>query len=115
MTSPEGSDLEARVGRLEDEIVLLRSRVERAGENAAAARILAGGADTDVADVRTELRAHRQSLNALRETQVEMAGQLAVVSERMDDMNARMETGFATVNTGMAQIVALLEGMGGAE
>lgn len=101
MSSPEGNDLEARVGRLEEEIVRLRSRVERAGENAAAARILAGGADADVADVRTEMRAFRQSLNALRETQVEMS--------------ERMEAGFATVNTGMAQIVDLLRGMGDAE
>ncbi len=98
MTNPEGGDLEARVGRLEEEVVRLRARVERAGENAAAARILAGGADADVADVRTEMRAFRQSLNALRETQVEMS--------------ERMEGGFATVNTGMAQVVALLQGMG---
>ena len=40
--------------------------------DAAAARVLAGGVDRDMSVIRVEMRAHRQSLEALREMQVEM-------------------------------------------
>lgn len=71
----------------------------RLREEAAAGRALAALADRDVSEVRTELRGHNQVLNALRETQLEQ-GQ-------------RMDRGFATLSTGMAQITALLTNLAG--
>lgn len=85
-------DIEARLTSLEREVTRLR-------EEAAAARALAALADRDVSEVRTELRGHNQVLNALRETQLEQ-GQ-------------RMDSGFATLSTGMAQITALLTNLAG--
>ncbi|HSZ29422.1 MAG TPA: hypothetical protein VK784_06645 [Pseudonocardiaceae bacterium] len=65
-------DLESRVTSLEHEVVRLREQVAITSSDAAAARVLASGADRDVSEVRAELRAHTQGLNALRETQLEL-------------------------------------------
>ncbi|OJY39534.1 MAG: hypothetical protein BGP03_30945 [Pseudonocardia sp. 73-21] len=51
-------------------------------------------ADRDVSEVRSELRAHTRTLNALRETQAEFGRRLGGVEMR----------------SGVAQIVALLGG-----
>lgn len=128
MSNPDG-ELAERVRHLEEQVARLQARVDRADENAAAARILAGGADRDVSDMRTELTAHRQALNALRETQVEhqtemragfamMNREFAMVNDEFAKVNqefakvdagfAEMRRMFATVNTGMAQIVTLI-------
>jgi len=67
--------------------------------------VLAAGADRDVSEVRAELRAHTQALNALRETQV------AHVREMRDGFTAQgqeMREGFAKQAAGMTQIAALL-------
>jgi hypothetical protein len=75
MTQPP--DLEARVAALEARVGDLDERVRRSEQDAAAARVLAGGADRDVADIRSEIRdfrahntrvlhAMRQDLNDLR-------------------------------------------------
>ena len=64
-------------------------------------RLLAAGADRDVSEVRAELRAHTQALNALRETQLEQG-------RKIDEQGREMRQGFATLATGMAQITALL-------
>ena len=66
---------------------------------AAAARALASGADRDVAEYRSELRAHTRTLNALRETQVAHYG------EHKADA--------AEIKAGLAHIVRLLEGLSG--
>ena len=73
----------------------MREQAAITGSDAAAARVLAGGADRDVSEVRAELRAHTQSLNALRETQLEQ-GQ-------------RMSDGFTMLNVGMSHITTLLQ------
>ena len=85
--------VEREVARLRGELVIART-------DAGAARVLAAGADHDVAEVRAELRAHTQALNALRETQLEH--------------QEETRTGFATVNAGIAQIVRLIGGISGA-
>ncbi|RZQ64363.1 hypothetical protein [Amycolatopsis suaedae] len=87
-------DLAGRVARLERQVAEL---AERAADSAAA-RVLAAGADRDVAEVRAELRAHTGALNALRENQI--------------DLREEMRRGFATVNTSLSQIIELL-GPGG--
>jgi hypothetical protein len=103
-----GDTLEARVAGLETEIAVVRSE-------AAAARALAAGADRDVAEYRAEMRLHTRVLNALRETQIEQGTQMAEGFARVDAEMAEIRGGFATVNTGMAQIVTLLERLGPAD
>jgi hypothetical protein len=62
---------------------------------------LAAGADRDVSEVRAELRAHTQGLNALRETQLEQGREITSLRQEMRE-------DLATLGTGMAQITALL-------
>ncbi|MFE5570645.1 hypothetical protein ACFQ68_37020 [Amycolatopsis japonica] len=83
-------ELAERVARLERQVADLTER----SADAAAARVLAAGADHDVAQVRAELRAHTGTLNALRQDQV--------------DLREEMRDGFATVNRSLRQIIGLL-------
>ncbi len=85
-------ELEQRVTAMEAELAVVR-------QEAAAARALAAGADRDVAEYRAELRGHTRMLGALRETQLEHY--------------AEHKTDAAEVKAGIAQIVRLLEGLGG--
>lgn len=85
-------ELTQRVARLER---LVTDLAERSAD-AAAARVLASGADRDVAEVRAELRAHTGTMNALRQDQI--------------DLREEMRQGFATVNGSLQQIIALLGG-----
>ena len=101
-------DAEARFARLEHDVAELREQVALAKSDAAAARVLAAGADRDVSEVRAELRAHTQSLNALRETQLEQGRTLGRLHQETDGLRHEMRNGFATMATGMAQITALL-------
>ena len=93
-----GDDFETRLAILERDVAQLREQAALTSSDAAAARVLAAGADHDVSEVRAELRAHTQALNALRETQLEQGRE--------------MREGFATLATGMAQITALLTSLG---
>ncbi len=95
-------DLEARVQAVERELVRLREQVALSSADAAAGRVLAAGADRDVAEVRAELRGHTQVLNALREDQLSLRTE-------MDGFREETRQGFATLNTGMTRIVELLE------
>ncbi|MGH3795328.1 MAG: hypothetical protein ACRDSP_10595 [Pseudonocardiaceae bacterium] len=115
-------DAEARFARLEDEVAELRAQVTLAMSDAAAARVLAGGADRDVSEVRAELRAHTQGLNALRETQleqgrtiVEMRQDMGELRQDMGELRQEMRRGFSTMATGMAQITTLLTEISGPE
>lgn len=91
------NNLESRVTFLEQEVDQLREQSVATRSDAAAARVLAAGADHEVSDVRTELRAHTRVLSALRETQLEQ--------------NKKMTEGFTMLNMGMVQITALLKGL----
>jgi hypothetical protein len=110
--NPRVSDesMEARMSAVESEVVIIR-------REAAAARALAAGADRDVADYRGELRAHRRSLEALRQTQVEQGNSLAelrrVMESRFTEVNANVNTGLQHVNARLQHIVRLLEDTGG--
>jgi chromosome segregation ATPase len=101
MPDPADGDLEGRVRDLEREVARLKDGVEISRADAAAARVLASGADRDVSDVKTLLRAHTQSLNALRETQQEHQGELRT-------LRSEMRRGFGTLQSGIAQIVDAL-------
>ncbi|HWR48299.1 MAG TPA: hypothetical protein VN327_11910 [Pseudonocardiaceae bacterium] len=119
------NDIENRVGILEREVARLREQAALTGSDAAA-RVLAAGADHDVSEVRSELRAHTRALNALRETQLEQGRVLAEHGEAITSMrqeltehgraivnlDQKMSAGFATLHTGMAKITALLENTG---
>jgi DNA-binding protein H-NS len=116
----EPDNIPERVSRLEHSVAEAR-------KDAAAARILAGGADRDVSEMRTELKAHTKLLNALRETQVEQGKEIrdlrtelraemregdasirAEMREGDASIRAEMREGFAKMGVGMAQITALL-------
>ncbi|MGH3978194.1 MAG: hypothetical protein ACRDRZ_04205 [Pseudonocardiaceae bacterium] len=126
---PDSDDIETRVAILEAEVARLREQAALTSSDAAAARMLAAGADHDVSEVRAELRAHTQGLNALRETQLEQGRAIAeqgraIVSLRQDvaeqgqaiaGLDRKMTEGFAMLNTGMVQITALLTGIAGSE
>ena len=110
-----GDDMETRLSIVERDVAELRKQLALTSSEAAAARVLAAGADRDVSEVRAELRAHTQALNALRETQVDFARQIAEQGRRIDGLDRKideqgreMREGFATLATGMAQITALL-------
>jgi chromosome segregation ATPase len=112
---PEPDALEARVTTLEREVARLREQVVNTRTDAAAARVLAGGADRDVSAFGAKLDAHTKTLNALRETQVEQDAILREHSEKIDRLEREMRHGFATLGTGMAQITALLQGIAGTD
>jgi hypothetical protein len=126
----EQGGVEGRLRRLEQQGAEPRDDVDAARRDAAAARVLAVGADRDVSDVRVELRAHRTALNALRDGQRElwegqrelrdemragfaaiegrfavMASNFAVVTNNF----AQVESKFAVVNSGLRQIITLLD------
>jgi chromosome segregation ATPase len=103
-----GDELETRVARLEDEVIRLKEGLAVSRADAAAARVLAGGADRDMSEIRDEMRAHRQSLNALRETQVDFSRQLTTTDSKIETLRSEMQQGFGMLNTGMAQIFAIL-------
>jgi len=126
MTPVPDDDVEARITRLEHEVAELREQVALTRSDAAAARVLAAGADRDVSEVRAELRAHTQGLNALRETQLEQGQEINELrhemregftsqGRRIDALEREMRGGFATMATGMAQITALLTDIRGPE
>ncbi|MBV8542894.1 MAG: hypothetical protein JO364_14540 [Pseudonocardiales bacterium] len=121
-----GDDIETRLTIVERDVAQLREQTALASSDAAAARVMAAGADHDVSEVRAELRAHTRALNALRETQLEQGREMregfAEQSRRIDEQSQRfaeqgreMREGFATMATGMARITALLTNLGESE
>lgn len=111
MTEPSG-DLETRVAALEARVGELADRLQHSEQDAAAARVLAGGADRDVDQIRGEIRDFRQattsSFNAMRED-------LADLRKHVDDGFAKVERGFTEMRgkfdataAGQDQIVSLL-------
>lgn len=103
MTQPP--NLEARMAALEARVTDLDQRVRRSEQDAAAARVLAGGADRDVAEMRGEIREFRDQntrvLNAMRQD--------------LTDLGSRVDAGFTEVRgrldaaaAGQQQIVGLL-------
>lgn len=99
MAQPD--DLEDRVASLETEVRQLAERVRRSEQDAAAARVLAGGADRDVTEIRGELRDFRQattsSFNATRED--------------LTDLRSEMQHGFAEVRSKLDAAAAGQQGI----
>jgi uncharacterized protein YceH (UPF0502 family) len=88
---PQPSDLETRVAALETQVAALTERVRRSEQDAAAARVLAGGADRDVSELRGEIREFRDQnnrvLNAMRDD-------LCDLRSRMDTLEQKVDRGF---------------------
>jgi|SRR5882757_997246 len=111
MAQPD--NLEARVTAPETEVQHLADRVRHSEQDAAAARVLAGGADRDVAEIRGEIRDFRQattsSFNATREDLTDIRGEM---QQGFIEMRGKLDAAGA----GQHQIVNLLNtiiGQGG--
>jgi hypothetical protein len=90
---------------LETEVRDLADRVRHSEHDAAAARVLAGGADRDVSEIREEIRDFRQaatsSFNATREDLTDIR---AEVRQGFTEMRGRLDAAAA----GQQQVVDLL-------
>lgn len=94
---------------LESEVAGLREQVARSVSDAGAASVLAGAADRDVSEVRTELRAHTRSLSAMRESQLGMNAKLDSLDGRVAVLGDSVERRSAAVDSGIQQITAMLQ------
>jgi chromosome segregation ATPase len=108
-------ELEGRVTALEAEMRSVR-------QDAAAARVLAGGADRDVSAFGAKLDAQQRLLEALRETQIEHGRRLAGhdkrftsleqrfdgLEQRFDSLESQMWQGFANLERGQNVILDVL-------
>ncbi len=103
MAQPNG--LEARVAALETQVQELADRTRTSEQDAAAARVLAGGAARDVAQIRDEIRDFRQattsSFNATREDLTDLRTN---VDNGFIEMRAKLDAAAA----GQQQIVDML-------
>jgi hypothetical protein len=121
---------------LEGRVTAVEHELRRVREDASAARVLASEADRDVSAFGVKLDAHNKTLNALRETQLEMHSiqleqgrRLTLLERKVDDGFARIDQEFALVNrafvkveeqftklgAGLTHITALLEGITGSK
>ncbi|WP_370325068.1 hypothetical protein [Euzebya sp.] len=115
---PDDEDLERRVGALEGEMREVREQLAHTSADAQAARVLAGGADRDVSEVRAELRAHMSVLQALRETQLEQGrvldehsrilGEHSRILGAHGEVLGRHDRRFASLQGGIDQIIEIL-------
>ncbi|HMS74454.1 hypothetical protein [Gordonia sp. (in: high G+C Gram-positive bacteria)] len=97
-------DLDARLTAVENRLDDVDGQSRRAREDSAAARVLAGAADRDVSEMRSELQGHTRVLNALRETQLEHQARF----DRVDGDLADLRRGFGVLHTGMNRITEML-------
>jgi flagellar motor switch protein FliG len=98
-------DLEARVTALETQVHELAERVRHSEQDAAAARVLAGGADRDVNEIPSEIRDFRQAttsaFNAMREDFTDLR-------TKVNDGFIEMRGKLAAAAAGQQQVVTLL-------
>jgi hypothetical protein len=116
----ESGDLESRVSALEEQVRDLTGRVQASGQDAAAARVLAGAADRDVSEFRGEIREFRRattgSFNALRQDFVDLRQDFVDLRQDFADLRNHVDNGFTEMRgkfdimaTGQQQIVGLLQ------
>ena len=116
-------DLEPRVSALEENVQYLSERVRRSERDAAAARVLAGGAHRDVAEIRGEMREFRAEVRGefadVRKEMRDYRGHnnrvLNALRADMTDLREHVDRGFLEVRgrldataAGQQQIVDLL-------
>ena len=118
-TTKIGTRMLQALAALETEVHELSHEVPVTRQDAVSARVLAGGADRDVGEIRGEIRDFGQattaSLNALREDQLDIRRQMAAGFARFDDNFAKVDAGFTEMRgtfdaaaAGQQQIVELL-------
>ncbi len=100
---------------LEERVARLEAQMRQAREDSAAARVLAGGADRDVQALSGKIDMLKALIDALRETQIEhgerlgsLDGKVGSIEGRLGSLEQRVQTGFAMLATGQAEILALL-------
>lgn len=115
----ESGDLEPRVEALENQVRDLTAKVQVTQQDAAAARVLAGAADRDVSEIRSELRDFRNattaSFNAMRQDFVDLRQDFADLREHVDRRFEQVDQGFMEMRgrfdaaaAGQQQIVDML-------
>jgi len=112
MAQPD--NVEARLSALETNVRDLTAEVRATKQDAAAARVLARGADRDVSEFRGELRDFRQattsSFNAMRADLTDVRTDLTDVRADLTDLRQHVDTGFAEIRTEMRSGFAQVRG-----
>lgn len=112
-------ETEPRVADLENQVQNLTERLRGAEQDAAAAHILAGGADRDVSAMQTDIRglrdvntasfnALRQDFNAFRQDFVDLRDHIDSKFELVDQGFTEMRSKFDFAAAGQQQIISLL-------
>jgi chromosome segregation ATPase len=119
-------DHEPRITPLEAQVTDLDERVRRSEHEAAAARVLASGADRAVADLRLEVldfrehnnrlhNATRQDIRELREDLTDLRQEVTDLRQGHTDLRSQVESGFMEMRAkfdatavGLQQIVGML-------
>jgi len=105
-------DLEARVTALEGRVRELDERVRHSQQDAAAARVLAGGADRDVTEMRSEIREFREQNtrlhNATRADLSDLRSQTNDLRSQMNDGFTEMRGKFDATAAGLQQVTDML-------
>jgi hypothetical protein len=86
----------------------LRARLRRAEEDAAAARILAGGADRDVGELGREFRAFRDQNNRVLNA---MRGDLTDLRDDLTGFRAQVAEEFARVDRNFLALTGKIDGV----
>ncbi|WP_159851162.1 permease [Nocardia sp. CY41] len=97
--------LEARLAALEARVGELAERLRTVEQDAAAARVLAGGAQRGVTEMGTQIRDFRQAvMSALADAGERVSGQFDQVYNEFAEIRGKL----AAVGSAQARIVALL-------
>ncbi|HYS38748.1 MAG TPA: permease [Pseudonocardiaceae bacterium] len=100
-------DFEARLSAVETRLGELAERVQQSQQDAAAARVLAGGADRDVEQIRGEIRDFRQATTSSFNT---MRDDLTDLRTEVDHGFAQVDRRFVDVDRGFAEMRGRLDG-----
>lgn len=99
----------------QDELNDMRRRLQAVEQDAAAARVLAGAADRDVTEIRTEIRDFRSattaSFNALRQDFVDLRSHVDQRFGQVDRGFAEMRGKLDAAAAGQQRIVELIESL----
>ena len=98
-------ELENRVASLETRVSDLEQRTLRSEQDATAARVLAGGADRDVGEMRAEMRDFRE-----QNTRLHNATRQDFADMRQDftNLQGHVDSRFTQIQAGQEQIVGML-------
>ncbi len=108
-------NLDDRVTNLESQVRDLNRRVRASAHDAAAARVLAGAADRDVADFGAELRDFRRAatagFNAMRQDLNDLRAEMNSRFSQVDNGFIAIRGALDATAAGQQRIVKLIEGL----